>query len=107
MRFFLKDANERELEKMSEFVSVIFEEKEAKKKDDIIQAQACNPHQWEIAHRSTHKIVRVCNLCDKERYAYYTNEMLRQIEANIKDYAQPGSILYEKIYGKTQKNTTE
>lgn len=102
MLYTFKDANEREIQKMSEYVKEMIEEKWSKEEDQKLIQQQCQTHKWEIVHKGEHKIVRVCQECEKERFSYYTKEQLNYINKHIEDFAQPGSILYEKIYGKNR-----
>lgn len=100
MNYFIKNANEKELEEAKSIVSEMLEEKFSNDEHTKIIQQKCEPHQYDIVHRSDHRIVRVCQACELERITHYTNDHLAMLEYYAADFAQPGSKLYDKIYGK-------
>lgn len=103
MDYIIKSANDNELDAMMRYAKEV--DDEFNKKNDS-SCKKVSDHRYVEVLRTKNKLIRVCQECEFEKTNYWTNDQRRYIEKNLEDFAQPGSILWEKIYGKGGKQAT-
>lgn len=61
-----------------------------------------HPHRWNVKFTGTNQAIKRCVVpgCDEVVKKGWTNTQAREVMQNLEDFAQPGSELWNKKYGK-------
>jgi hypothetical protein len=106
MDYIIRQANHREIQGMSKYAEEVIDLSLVKRKEDRAKLKAQGDcldglrHTWVRKVKSKNELIRYCQKdCGIVIHRYFTNDDLAYIEKNLGDFAQPGSVLWQKMYG--------